>query len=215
MRGATHYFYKIRKPLIISIHAPHAGCDIFAVRIALHLIHFNPRTPCGVRRCSFALSSPSSSFQSTHPMRGATRLCVAFARLLYISIHAPHAGCDRTNVLENLFGGISIHAPHAGCDVSTNSSMNSALSFQSTHPMRGATQLQQIILSHPPHFNPRTPCGVRPEKKGLSIFCQTFQSTHPMRGATYLRQLFPQLVFISIHAPHAGCDFAVCSSLFL
>ena len=58
----------------ISIHAPHAGCDMF----------------------DYDASQDYSVFQSTHPMRGATididdAALVAFD----ISIHAPHAGCDK------------------------------------------------------------------------------------------------------------------------
>ena len=58
--------------VVISIHAPHAGCD---------------RRPSN--------HSPGVGiFQSTHPMRGATRpRRIASSRFL-ISIHAPHAGCD-------------------------------------------------------------------------------------------------------------------------
>ena len=58
--------------MIVSIHAPHAGCD-------------RERTADGRRR---------DTFQSTRPMRGATaadevRLCAGG-----VSIHAPHAGRD-------------------------------------------------------------------------------------------------------------------------
>ena len=80
----------------ISIHAPHAGCDLVCFpHCGRHTCHFNPRTPCGVRRagrrrgasaetisihaphagCDVRLSkrlTKSSAFQSTHPMRGAT-----------------------------------------------------------------------------------------------------------------------------------------------
>ena len=79
------------------------------------------------------------------------------------------------------------------------------------------------------HFNPRAPCGARPNH--LENFEQTvefqstrpmrgattklyvydmegkFQSTRPMRGATavWSRPLHPKV--ISIHAPHAGRDY--------
>ena len=33
----------------ISIHAPIAGCDFFFMPLSNKLLHFNPRTPCGVR----------------------------------------------------------------------------------------------------------------------------------------------------------------------
>ena len=65
--------------------------------------------------CSFS-SLACVSFQSTHPVRGAT---VAEANLvvsLPISIHAPRAGCDYCCFPSSLVHKISIHAPRAGCD---------------------------------------------------------------------------------------------------
>ena len=78
---------------------------------------------------------------------------------------------------------ISIHAPHAGRDLSARYAWGRILSFQSTRPMRGATD--QL--------------GVLPE-------VETFQSTRPMRGATFAAQSFKLRSRISIHAPHAGRD---------
>ena len=118
MRGATITPAGIGAATEISIHAPHAGCDI---------------SPC--------LSSIMlSSFQSTHPMRGATVApLITFWRAV-ISIHAPHAGCDCGGAHDGAqICGISIHAPHAGCDGISSRSSARILQFQSTHPMRGAT----------------------------------------------------------------------------
>ena len=36
----------------ISIHAPHAGCDLGFVLELITVQDFNPRTPCGVRLLS-------------------------------------------------------------------------------------------------------------------------------------------------------------------
>ena len=100
----------------ISIHAPRAGCDHNSgggfsegfdfnprtpcgvrrgrcYEIQQHQ-HFNPRTPCGVRRGALHSRLNQLRFQSTHPVRGATR-CKREDRCIYtISIHAPRAGCD-------------------------------------------------------------------------------------------------------------------------
>ena len=106
---------------------------------------------------------------------------------------------------------ISIHAPLAGCDRSARQGTRTRRQFQSTHPLRGATQLNaspfstMAISIHAPlagcdragdlhrrqllHFNPRTPCGVRRGVLGEKIA--------RMR--------------ISIHAPLAGCDLTACS----
>ena len=191
----------------ISIHAPHAGCDVYndktltasiqfqsthPMRGATHapayiytpLGYFNPRTPCGVRLVIGYCPPVTVSFQSTHPMRGAT--CVPFA-----------AGTRSWR-------------------------------FQSTHPMRGATANASARSDYTTNFNPRTPCGVRPVRachnRGIQHFnprtpCGVrralrvhdvqdvgFQSTHPMRGATLFGRLPARIELISIHAPHAGCD---------
>ena len=81
----------------ISIHAPLAGCDLTDCIPPTDFKNFNPRTPCGVRHqrqhrqkrryrisihaplagCDTSCAAekrPSGPFQSTHPLRGATRL---------------------------------------------------------------------------------------------------------------------------------------------
>ena len=55
-------------------------------------------------------------FQSTHPLRGATRIPYLSRRFPLISIHAPLAGCDGTMGKAFNLQQISIHAPLAGCD---------------------------------------------------------------------------------------------------
>ena len=147
-------------------------------------LYFNPRTPCGVRQ------------------RKDIRCCLPFL----ISIHAPLAGCDitpgrrwrprldfnprtpcgvrqRIRLCVSIANLISIHAPLAGCDRVLRGLFLLHLLFQSTHPLRGATQRQHRqkrryrISIHAPlagcdqvqkrrqysstYFNPRTPCGVR------------------------------------------------------
>ena len=56
----------------------------------------------------------------------------------------------------------SIHAPLAGCDNQQNRDVDQLRSFQSTHPLRGATFNYGLLCLEP----------------------QQFQSTHPLRGAT-------------------------------
>ena len=64
-----------------------------------------------------------------------------YYRAAQISIHAPRVGSDKTNaVTENPFEYISIHAPRVGSDVTVNNyGWDSA------------------------NFNPRSPCGERPD----------------------------------------------------
>ena len=57
------------------------------------------------------------TFQSTHPVRGAT-----------VGAYLSFVGSE-----------ISIHAPREGCDSLRCPPFNWARTFQSTHPVRGAT----------------------------------------------------------------------------
>ena len=61
-------------------------------------------------------SDLDNKFQSTRPMRGATRDSFNRQVRVGISIHAPHAGRDILAYNKSIKRGISIHAPHAGRD---------------------------------------------------------------------------------------------------
>ena len=101
--------------------------------------------------------------------------------------------------------------------------------FQSTRPVRGATDTPSARIPVSCHFNPRAPCGARPTYM-VSLMLQhlfqstrpvrgatslhnpvtdtvKFQSTRPVRGATSFHALFRTPSDISIHAPRAGRDF--------
>ena len=62
------------QPLVldISIHAPRMGCDFASSKIKSTRKHFNPRTPYGVRRVTATPPLRGTTFQSTHPVWGAT-----------------------------------------------------------------------------------------------------------------------------------------------
>ena len=153
------------------------------------------------------------SFQSTHPLRGATNRALRLAAAIGISIHAPLAGCDPLFEARN--------SRFAG--------------FQSTHPLRGATSLISVAI-HSPYISIHAPlagCDVAFQPPHdfphISIHaplagCDTspfkfiaprleFQSTHPLRGATRLYRWKCHNAYISIHAPLAGCDSGVGSSI--
>jgi len=55
---------------------------------------FNPRLPCGRRRREYYSSIAFGVFQSTPPMREATRISCSTNDELSVSIHASHAGGD-------------------------------------------------------------------------------------------------------------------------
>ena len=109
---------------------------------------------------------------------------------------------------------ISIRAPRAGCDADAPRDWLCGYAFQSTHPVRGATRSRGGAAVQGGHFNPRTPCGVRPQEETFAAQTLEFQSTHPVRGATKLTAKQQRFCDISIHAPRAGCDVKSLSSPF-
>ena len=126
-------------------------------------------------------------FQSTRPIRGATKASVE-TRIVqaenYFNPRAPY-GARRTGKLVALYGTqdfnprapygarraakvrprviilISIHAPHTGRDKFAGNMYILYDEFQSTRPIRGATcgQRRGMRLHH--YFNPRAPYGAR------------------------------------------------------
>ena len=123
----------------ISIHAPLAGCDTgiwYGIKDKVISIHA-PLAGCD-EFISFAKKG-GKKFQSTHPLRGATRAKKTACTRLCISIHAPLAGCD---VLETcLQSDRRNFNPRTPCGV------------RRCHGRRSPGTGRD--------FNPRTPCGVR------------------------------------------------------
>ena len=168
----------------ISIHAPRMGCDggapcrAVTVEISIHA----PRMGCDNRMVDCA--KRPRTFQSTHPVWGATKRRTSCRLRRHISIHAPRMGCDsqRKQILTH------------------------SVAFQSTHPVWGATidprkiGAYKVISIHAPrmgcdiglarvrrravYFNPRTPYGVRQYFDAARTTSISFQSTHPVWGAT-------------------------------
>ena len=168
--------------------------------------HFNPRTPCGVRRGEQPVQQTAYQFQSTHPVWGATHRFEDWGRAQFISIHAPRVGCD----LDNWYfvGGADDFNPRTPCGVRPcSNTILVFLSFISIHaPRVGCDRPEQEQEETMTDFNPRTPCGVR-----LCLTLQvgrplTFQSTHPVWGATAVPKSLQPCAQISIHAPRVGCD---------
>ena len=187
MRGATVGDQVRPQSELISIHAPLAGCDID------DLIPY----------------ANNAKFQSTHPSRGATRAIWiphswrkyfnprapcgarqrqhdALLRQPLISIHAPRAGRDWSSGDKGCRHGISIHAPRAGRDCSDVARCSCQRDFNPRAPCGARPQGEQGIQG-PEDFNPRAPCGAR-QNHAFQVRCSVlFQSTRPVRGATMLR----------------------------
>ena len=160
LRGATVRFVNDYWRVLISIHAPLAGCDKSSLTIHTSPKNFNPRTPCGVRQKGKLQKTVSSNFNPR------THCGVRLGRTY------PDSQAFDFN-------------PRTPCGVRHEpiGIIISARLFQSTHPLRGATTMYRSraacmeISIHAPlagcdptilsctrreqNFNPRTPCGVR------------------------------------------------------
>ncbi len=191
----------------ISIHAPLTRCDCLPSLAANRLMYFNPRTSYEVRLQIFSVlrstirfqsthllrgatafpirSSPELIlFQSTHLLRGATRSRLSLCKLIVISIHAPLTRCDTlSSVTGSAFSDFN---PRTSYEVRLIFRLlrPSTTLFQSTHLLRGATNVQQIAIREFNNFNPRTSYEVR------RINIRYLRATHR----------------ISIHAPLTRCD---------
>ena len=79
--------------------------------------------------------------------------------------------------------------------------------FQSTHPLRGATGRKRYVPSAVSVFQSTHPLRGATNGCGHGLSCPAgFQSTHPLRGATDPAHAADCNKKISIHAPLAGCD---------
>ena len=100
-------------------------------------------------------------FQSTLPLRGATRIPNLTLNALKFQSTLPLRGATLSDLDYDL-----------------------PIVFQSTLPLRGATMLDLTHLSLFSDFNPRSPYGERQFLIQLVIRGELFQSTLPLRGAT-------------------------------
>ena len=142
MRGATQAYQSILRGSQISIHAPHAGSDLYLITVFVLLTHFNPRPPCGERLITNLVKNLEE----------------------VISIHAPHAGSDRQEKYNTCYEQdfnprppcgerrqpIAVRAqkqchfnprPPCGERHLLVKYVTGMVEFQSTPPMRGATQV--------------------------------------------------------------------------
>ena len=177
----------LKKPLRyskISIHAPLTGCDIMPHSSRPWIHNFNPRTPYGMRLNHVCKGAYNCRFQSTHPLRDATKSSFIPPNCSNnFNPRTPYGMRHLKVFLYCVYRIISIHAPLTGCDY------------------RATPSLHKIC-----NFNPRTPYGMRLPKRNRAWCVGRFQSTHPLRDATHCKYSCHITVLISIHAPLTGCD---------
>ena len=184
MRGATRSTIAQILNHVISIHAPHAGRDPEARDSWRRGCHFNPRAPCGARLWPLRALYLWTIFQSTRPMRGATRSPGLATRSS--SYFNPRAPCGARQVRILCVCSRSLFQSTRPMRGATNAVVYRMLrnEFQSTRPMRGATARSAGCRWCLSDFNPRAPCGARLQPDLHGVTGDIFQSTRPMRGAT-------------------------------
>ena len=147
--------------MFISIHTPLAGSDM-------------PPVTAGLNRL----------FQSTLPLRGATR-------------NGPQSPHDLSNF-----------NPHSPCgERPTTLAVDATpVQFQSTLPLRGATIHPLTHGRFDPEFQSTLPLRGATDTRGKGAYPSQFQSTLPLRGATHCARESNPNHWISIHTPLAGSD---------
>ena len=112
--------------------------------------------PSALRRAS------ASKFQFTHPGRGATDRPIQPTReRAGFQFTHPGRGATDGRTHRGADVRVSIHAPREGCDY-----------------------ILLLLFRRGGSFNSRTPGGVRQQYSGFPCLSQWFQFTHPGRGAT-------------------------------
>ena len=191
LRGATALAAALRRIKRISIHAPLTGSDAFTPEVFRRKKYFNPRSPYGERPEAAAITEVLQGFQSTLPLRGATRYFVRVQPQEGISIHAPLTGSDKLKTRgQSSTVNFNPRSPY-GERLIPASWGTWSRRFQSTLPLRGATwrigellTLRKISIHAPLTGSD----GCQPNDVYTSL---KFQSTLPLRGATLTRTSLP------------------------
>ena len=184
IRGATSAPGISGDFLHISIHAPHTGRDY------------------GING---GLVEDTISIHAPHTGRDKQRGCF-LTRMSYFNPRAPYGArlAQRLQLADKL--PISIHAPHTGRDTDFTPYTCRGFVFQSTRPIRGATQNSRRQSVHFLYFNPRAPYGARLANPARVIPRRLISIHAPHTGRDPLWCHTSRELAISIHAPHTGRD---------
>ena len=149
------------------------------------VVHFYPRTPCGVRRTGTGRTARNSGISIHVPRAGYDMPSgkATLAMSLFLSTY-PVRGTTARDVA--LMMSLLNFYPRTPCGVRQRRllRLERGVVFLSTYPVRGTTvelPLRRQLLQH---FYPRTPCGVRLDSIELDDKGQIFLSTYPVRGTT-------------------------------
>ena len=142
-KGATLSILPAVYDDVVSIHAPWEGCDLLRPWLSHPHVQVSIHAPWeGCDFCSSICWSSTLSFNSR--TLGRVRRCSALSNCYTksVSIHAPWEGCDLRVPLPSLSMILSFQFTHPGKGATPLRCLCRCclLSFQFTHPGKGATQ---------------------------------------------------------------------------
>ena len=208
---------------------PLRGATFVQVGYRCRCFCFNPRSPCGERRQRQTCSLMTGGFNPRSPCGERLWLSRPPCRRRCFNPRSPcgerHGGLGSASRRVV----VSTHAPLAGSDQTILPSYPVEWQFQPTLPLRGATHLEvalvveELVSTHAPlagsdlrhegidpageSFNPRSPCGERPEPKRTTLTKEGFNPRSPCGERYHGPQSDPGRL-VSTHAPLAGSDTA-------
>ena len=172
---------------------------------------FNPRSPCGERRATEKKRENLGSFQPTLPLRGATYVTEAwYDDDKEFQPTLPLRGA--TDVVAQREEALQFQPtlPLRGATTPAPPSPEARV-FQPTLPLRGATATGAPARRWSSSFNPRSPCGERRSSRPSTSPSASFNPRSPC-GERRWRDLHQALLQrVSTHAPLAGSDGYSCS----
>ncbi len=170
---------------------------------------FNPRGPCGPRHGISVQFVMREVFQSTRPVWTATRHCLPLRAALIVSIHA--ARVDRDNCCTVLPRPNASFQSTRPVWTATPSPPPQQVSWQSFNPRGPCGPRPNPMVHHRSHrgFNPRGPCGPRrPVHQLYNPMGDGFNPRGPC-GPRHPSRLAPcSLHAVSIHAARVDRDMA-------
>ena len=180
----------INKRIIISIHAPLTGCDAPDIHDCCNDLRFQSTHPLRDATKFEAYKLRRELFQSTHPLRDATKKLTSGITLAIFQSTHPLRDATAGVLNSASASGISIHAPLTGCDTNF---INAVVTFF--------------------NFNPRTPYGMRLNHFTLLFTTSSISIHAPLTGCDFNLIGFLLINKISIHAPLTGCDAMIVGTL--
>ena len=180
------------RDIIISIHAPLTGSDPPASLLRSLRRNFNPRSPYGER---LALQHRSVGVQA-------------------ISIHAPLTGSDARQLVRVHRWGISIHAPLTGSDQALSPWTRPKPYFNPRSPYGERLDLLPLIRGFG-KFQSTLPLRGATEVEGREVFGHWISIHAPLTGSDWKRAIWQMAIHpISIHAPLTGSDIRIAVARF-